>query len=217
MGEVIQFPGNNKEKEEKNPTNIIAMPTSFSELESALDEIGPIHGSQAIYSPDELISIINSVRSGKLNITNVTSTYGLRDKVAALLETDIPPREKIPEEQYDEYYEKRINAPFKEILVDPLLSSLIDSLVRKYVAGPSGVSYGGGLQIFEFEGLVRKADTKEKFIELCQSYLQDSFNVARSVSETDMEGKKLAEYRLEVAQNNLKGGNLQKAVEVIYG
>ena len=49
-----------------------------------------ITGSQKIYNIDEIKKDINGVRSGRLNIMNITESLGLRDKVAELLEKEKP-------------------------------------------------------------------------------------------------------------------------------
>ena len=49
---------------------------------------GKIRGSQKIYNIDEIKKDINGVRSGRLDIMNITQSLGLRDKVAELLEKE---------------------------------------------------------------------------------------------------------------------------------
>ena len=78
---------------------------SFHELTDAIDAVSPIKGSQVLYSADELLGIINEVRAGSLEIHYVTSTLGLRQKVAMLLETDksLPANETKPEEALNNF------------------------------------------------------------------------------------------------------------------
>jgi hypothetical protein len=92
MSEIIQFPGS---EEDRNITRINSV-TSFAQLADALDVVSPVKGSQGLYSADELLDIVNRVRAGSLEITYVTSTFGLRQKVAELLESDASP---VPEEE----------------------------------------------------------------------------------------------------------------------
>jgi hypothetical protein len=362
MREIFDFPGNNEVKEEMDPMIQIESASSFEELESVLDSIGPIKGSQEVYSADQLIDIIRRVREGSLHINNVTSTHGLRIKVSSLLELGVVQTEKSSENKqnsvdemrryemygqifsdpsvknlidllvqkfirpsdrshgdlqwyeieallenraktphdfknelvrqllrekyvrveelqkqtnfndenksaaesslkkiqgylkdgtverameilygskgtemsvsgegsidsrdsgekirtpYEEYV-KNLNRQFGGIIANLEVKSLIDSLVGKFVRGIRGRTYDGGLQIFEFEGLLRLADNKEKFLELCQKYAADSFNKVQSVDESVKYGKEIAEYSLARARVDLKSSTVKKAIEIIY-
>lgn len=70
---------------DQSPENQIRESRTFDELYDTLDSLGRIHGSQGVYSADEIIGIVEKVRSGELTIDYVTRTYGLRDKVSELL------------------------------------------------------------------------------------------------------------------------------------
>jgi len=62
--------------------------TSFDELYEFICGIGPIEGTQKIYTPEELFKIIERVRHGHRSIDFITCNYGIRDAVKRLLETD---------------------------------------------------------------------------------------------------------------------------------
>lgn len=75
---------------EKDPKVLIAEAQTFDELYAALRTIGTIHGSNKMYDADYLINTIEGLRQGALlhSITGITHTYGLRDKVAELLDRE---------------------------------------------------------------------------------------------------------------------------------
>ena len=58
---------------------------NFDELTEAIKQTGGLQGAKDFYPPDELLRIVNDVRLGKLDVTYVTRTGGLRDKVAKFL------------------------------------------------------------------------------------------------------------------------------------
>lgn len=58
---------------------------SIPELYVQLHKIGSIQESQQEYSSDDLIEIIQKVRSGEFDLDYVTNTYGLREVVGELL------------------------------------------------------------------------------------------------------------------------------------
>jgi hypothetical protein len=61
---------------------------NFDQLYSAIDEVGSIQGSQELFQPADLKEKIARVREGKLDITYITRTFGLRETVSRLLEPD---------------------------------------------------------------------------------------------------------------------------------
>ena len=61
---------------------------NFGELFYVLNDIGNVKGSEKSYSGEELISIINKVRSNELDINYVTRTHGLREKVLLLMDQE---------------------------------------------------------------------------------------------------------------------------------
>jgi len=84
MGEIINFPGSKKEGSDKNPEAQISAAKTFEELGEVLDAVGRIKGSSEVYSADELVSLIQSVRERGALLTTITRAEGLRDKVAEL-------------------------------------------------------------------------------------------------------------------------------------
>lgn len=58
---------------------------SFDELFALLDDLGEIEGSRGKLNADQLKLVINMVRTGEVDVTKVTRTAGLRDKVRELL------------------------------------------------------------------------------------------------------------------------------------
>ncbi len=86
--------------EQKSPERELAIGSAktFDELFIALDKIGSLEGSQARYSAEDLRIIIADVRTGESDITSVTSTGGLRNKVRELLVKESEEkREHIPD------------------------------------------------------------------------------------------------------------------------
>lgn len=61
---------------------------SFDQLYHFIKKVDSIQGGSKSYSPDELIDIIEKVRSNGLSLTYVTSTYGMRDAVERLLKNE---------------------------------------------------------------------------------------------------------------------------------
>jgi regulator of replication initiation timing len=71
---------------EQRAFNVISSADSFESLVNAIDEIARIKGADGhVYSADELIDAIESVRTGDKTLNHITRTSGLRDKVAELL------------------------------------------------------------------------------------------------------------------------------------
>lgn len=60
----------------------------FTELQTALDALGGLQGSQMFYTPEDLARLISLVRIGEKDLTYITSTGGLRIKVAALIDEE---------------------------------------------------------------------------------------------------------------------------------
>lgn len=101
-------------KQETNPEQAIASASNFKELESVLDSLGPIKGSEEIYSPDSLIDKINRVQNGEIRLEYITRTHGLRDKVAELLgNSDLDEGESITgvESGKEDLYERMSQQP----------------------------------------------------------------------------------------------------------
>jgi hypothetical protein len=61
---------------------------NFMDLFKALNQIEGLKGTQDSFSSSELRRTINKVRAGKAEITEITRTSGLRDKVIELLEKE---------------------------------------------------------------------------------------------------------------------------------
>lgn len=74
---------------EQNPQqeNITAADT-FEELYAVIDAMGTVHGSRQEYSAAEIKTYIDHVRSGVRAINYITSTSGIREKVAELLKVE---------------------------------------------------------------------------------------------------------------------------------
>ena len=66
--------------------DLISQITSFEKLYASLDSIAPIKGSQQVYSAEDLMEVISGVQSGRSDVSFVTSTFGLRQKVSELLD-----------------------------------------------------------------------------------------------------------------------------------
>jgi hypothetical protein len=63
------------------PRGTICGAQSFAELYQAIEQAGGLQGSQQFYQPAELIDIIERVRKGKLDISYIPRTYGVRRRV----------------------------------------------------------------------------------------------------------------------------------------
>jgi hypothetical protein len=61
---------------------------SFNELYERIRRSGGIQGSREFYTPDKLINIIEQVRHNHRPPNFITNTFGIRDIVERLLETD---------------------------------------------------------------------------------------------------------------------------------
>lgn len=59
---------------------------SFDELTKVINRSGGLRGSQEFFEPERLHRLINEVRNNEKEIDYITSTNGLRDKVAELIE-----------------------------------------------------------------------------------------------------------------------------------
>ena len=57
---------------------------SFGELSEAIQKIGQVKGSNASYTPGQMVETIDDFRKGIYGINGVTRAYGIRDKVAEL-------------------------------------------------------------------------------------------------------------------------------------
>lgn len=60
---------------------------NFEELYRNLDTIGGVQASNGkVYTPAQIKEFVNLVYQGRTSITAITNNYGLRDKVAELLD-----------------------------------------------------------------------------------------------------------------------------------
>jgi hypothetical protein len=76
------------ENAHQSPASAIRGANDFKKLYSVLKKIGNIQGTKQLFTPSRLIEIIEQVRSGKLALQHVTSTFGLREKVEELFLKD---------------------------------------------------------------------------------------------------------------------------------
>lgn len=82
---IIEFSGRETSKSEiKTPS--IAEAQSFDELYQSLNSLGEIRGSRGSFTAAELASLIDLVRTQKLDISLITRSEGIREKVKELLE-----------------------------------------------------------------------------------------------------------------------------------
>lgn len=85
----IENPGSsgegNIEKDEVNKKEKIGQCASFEELFVVLDAIGSIKGSQQEYSVSILKELIERARKNPGYLSQITNTYGLRNKVIELI------------------------------------------------------------------------------------------------------------------------------------
>lgn len=72
---------------QESPEQRITSASSIDELKSILYILKRVRGTQKIYTGEELVDIIDKVRSGNLDIEYLPRLYGLRDTVARLLAT----------------------------------------------------------------------------------------------------------------------------------
>lgn len=75
-----------QELNKSTPEEKIASVATFEQLKKALEESGGIQGSKDFYEPEQLKSLIERVRKGDLELTYITRTAGLREKVKELME-----------------------------------------------------------------------------------------------------------------------------------
>jgi hypothetical protein len=73
--------------EEERNTNI-ENAESFDVLYEVIRKMGVIRGTQKSYSSEEIIKVIERVRHGHRQIEFLTRSYGIRDAVKRLLESD---------------------------------------------------------------------------------------------------------------------------------
>lgn len=218
MADIIDFPGNKNEKVKQEPASLVERVNNFDQLEEVIDEIGPVRGSQDVYSPDQLIDLIKKVRVGELDINYVTSTHGLRGKVSELLQSDSASPEDIQRKNYEEWYQKSVEKPFKEMSAQPDIKSLVSTIVSKYVKTPASISYDGGLQIFEFEDLMRKAPDVESFKKLFFDYmLKEEQYLKQLPDDVDniSDNTRLYE-RKKLEKSLLEQGLLDRTIETLY-
>lgn len=84
---IIEFSGRKTPKSEmKTPS--IAEAQSFDELYQSLNSLGEIRGSRGSFTAAELASLIDLVRTHKLDISLITRAEGIREKVVELLEKE---------------------------------------------------------------------------------------------------------------------------------
>lgn len=73
---------------EKEGNTDIENAKTFDILYEIIGTMDMISGTQKAYTPKELITIIERVRHGHRDIEFVTRSYGIRDAVERLLESD---------------------------------------------------------------------------------------------------------------------------------
>lgn len=79
-----------KEKLDQESTNAIQAVQNFSDLNQVIDKVQQVKGSEgAVFSAEYLKQLIDSVRSNSISLEHITRTYGLRDKVEALLANEV--------------------------------------------------------------------------------------------------------------------------------
>ena len=128
--ELMENTVGGEEKKENKNTDLenekkIKDSKNFGELFYALNDAGNIKGSEKSYSGEELISIINKVRSGELDIDYVTRTHGLREKVFLLMDQEKKDNKKI---QTKEEIIKEGGAKEKEEVMSIEMKNAIETL-----------------------------------------------------------------------------------------
>lgn len=73
----------------ENPEERIARAHSFDELKFILYSLKRVIGSQKVYSGEELVTIIDQVRTGERELEEVTQSLGLRRVVDRLMIAEI--------------------------------------------------------------------------------------------------------------------------------
>jgi len=80
-------------------TSAIKGTGSFERLYAVLDEIGSVQGSQELYTAAQLKDKIDRVRSGELGLDYITSTFGLRDAVERIMQSESSVEAAAPEQE----------------------------------------------------------------------------------------------------------------------
>lgn len=200
--------------------------TSFKELLDVIDDIAPIKGSQQVYSADELVGIIHQVQNGQRDISFVTSTAGLRQKVSELLSLKVTqvPYKVEGHGSYDffdsVYSDKTLSEIFTRIFNQKLISRNMAG--GKFTPG----------ELFSF--LENEAPTRERFIAYVEAFYQ---NIAEKNSEAnltkELEALKVdttldkmdKSFKMQRIQEKLRNSdsvaklpdNLEEAADIIYG
>lgn len=91
--EAIGKAGNKEIEKQTDLEKNIAGSESFEDLLKVIETSGGIQGSQEFFDVDNLKNIINKVKNGDSDITAVTRTGGLRQKVGSLLALERPKTE----------------------------------------------------------------------------------------------------------------------------
>lgn len=91
--EAIGKAGNKEIEKQTDLEKNIAGSESFEDLLKVIETSGGIQGSQEFFDVDSLKNIINKVKNGDSDITAVTRTGGLRQKVGSLLALEKPKTE----------------------------------------------------------------------------------------------------------------------------
>lgn len=86
--EGIHYDQENTSPEEVERKITISSAQNFTELYEALRQKGGLQGTQQFYKPEELIDIIERVRKGILDISYVTQTEGLRNRVDDIIKIE---------------------------------------------------------------------------------------------------------------------------------
>ncbi len=98
---------------------------SFDALFGTIDMSGGLQGTHSFYKPEELKSIITKVRNGKLDLTYITKTNGLRMKVKELIN-----QERGGEKSAEDYeLGQVINAPASKEK-GPVINWVVDEIFK---------------------------------------------------------------------------------------
>jgi hypothetical protein len=82
--EEASKPVTTENSEALSPEALVAGANSFEALVTVVEGIGSIAGGRKTYSAQEMVALINEARETG-DISRITKTYGLREKVGDLL------------------------------------------------------------------------------------------------------------------------------------
>lgn len=212
----------------------VANSQSFEELINTIDEIAPLKGSQQVYSADELIGIIKQVQNGTLDVSYVTSTAGLRQKVSELINLE-GEKDSLPEITKEPY--KVEGKDWLEFFEKVHSDKTLNSIFRRVFPSINSARKMGGRefnhqQLGDF--LDNEAPTRERFISYVERFYQ---NIAEQNSEEnltkelevlkadvtlDKMDKSFKMQRIQKKLNNPDSvakipDNLEEVADIIYG